>query len=103
MGGVAPGEGGPAAGPGEGDVWLGWTAGTHRIQFLPSVCGWKKSGSVRQFEDMSRKPGRRVFVYFVCVGSIIFHVVPVVHKASFGDPESAILSAKTFLSSIAAI
>ena len=35
-----------------------------RIQFLPSVCGCKKSGSVRQLEDMSRKPGRRVFLYF---------------------------------------
>ena len=33
-----------------------------RIQFLPSVCGCKKSGSVRQLEDMSRKPGRRVFL-----------------------------------------
>ena len=36
-----------------------------RIQFLPSVCGCKKSGSLRQFEDISRKPGRRVFLYFV--------------------------------------
>ena len=53
---------GPAAGPGESDVWLGRTACTHRIQFLPSVCGCKKTCSVRQFEDMSRKPGRRVFL-----------------------------------------
>ena len=94
---------GPAAGPGESDVWLGRTACTHRIQFLPSVCGCKKTCSVRQFEDMSRKPGRRVFLYFFCVGFIIFHPVPVVHKASSGDPESSVLSAKTFSSSIAAI
>ena len=51
---------------------------------------------------MSCKPGRRVFLFF-CVGSNIFHLVPVVQRASFGDPESSVLSAKTFPSSIAAI
>ena len=51
---------GPAAEPGEGEVRIG----ASRIQFCASVCGCKKSGSVRQFECCGCKPGRRVPVYF---------------------------------------
>ena len=44
------------------------------------------------------------FCTVFCVGSNIFHDVPVVQKANFGDPKSSVvLSAKTFSRSIAAI
>ena len=65
------------------------------IQFLSSVRGCEKSGSVRQLEDWSRKARMRI--------SNIFHVLLVSQKASLGGPEFDILTAKTFSRSIAAI